>query len=173
MLIQCLLSFQASMPNSLFSLDCDAILFLMSLRHLCMWKLIFWILICWNRHQTWMLQYSTRVMQPHGRDGSEAPPWVQPPVPTELITVDVFSTGSVQQEPELSPWQTKKAFIRLHGFLKVQSSLWIILHRINFDVIWQHLKTMEEGCSCNLRLKQIIGAEFFQIHFQLDRWCRG
>ncbi len=38
-----------------------------------------------------------------GRGQCEVQHWVQPPVPTELITVDVFSTGSVQQEPELSP----------------------------------------------------------------------
>lgn len=32
--------------------------------------------------------------------------WVQPPVPTELITVDLRRTGSVQQEPEFCPTET-------------------------------------------------------------------
>lgn len=55
------------------------------------------------------------------RGQCEVQHWVQPPVPTELITVDVFSTGSVQQEPELSPlrprafsktlWLTENAVI--------------------------------------------------------------
>ncbi|KAL6490226.1 hypothetical protein MHYP_G00005710 [Metynnis hypsauchen] len=34
--------------------------------------------------------------------------WAQPPVPTELITVGKARTGSVQQEPELGPLQSRR-----------------------------------------------------------------
>lgn len=51
------------------------------------------------RRETWSFVENLET----GKGQDEVQHWVQPPVPTELITVDVFSTGSVQQEPELSP----------------------------------------------------------------------